>query len=295
MTRLLLLFFPIVFLAGFFIAILAEQRKGIAKMLIAVASVFIFLSMILALMPDIKTFIWLNNFVLLVAWVAAFATAIKYFRSRPQERWRAFGISCLLILAMTLFTVGNQHVQDQLSELFCSYVGCEDEKAELVATDFFFIDERLDSVSTLSKGEKYNLIIIDSFYKAHTSDLIKLVPGFSAMKDDSVKVLTLSLWQKGRKTETLDTCVTEADELLEEFDRFTGLNNPKYTSLEELRQELNYATHDEFNAADLGQYGLKYQFMIPQKSRLTGEYAMQLEFVFKSGKRIAKQRKIIIN
>lgn len=294
MTRLLLLFFPVVFLAGFFIAILAEQRKGMARLLTTVSYVFMFLALILALMPDIKTWIWLNNFVLLVAWVATFATAIRFLRNRPQERLRAFGISCLLIFMMTLFTFGNEHVQDQLRELFCSYVGCEDELAELVDTDFFFVDSRLDSVSILSKGKQYHLIIVDSFYKAHSTALIKLVPGFGSMKDDSVCTITLSVWSHGKKLETLNSYVTKADETLAEFDDLTNLNVVNYDSLGEFREWLNYAIHDEFHASDLGASGLKFLFTVPTKSNLSGEYDMQLEFAFKSGKRVKRQRKIVL-
>lgn len=292
MSRLLLLFFPIVFLTGFFVAIVAEQRKDIARVLLAVTILFLLLALTLALMPEIKAWVWLNNFILLVAWVASFATAIKYFRSRPQQRGKAFLLSCLLLLMVTVFTFGNDHVQVQLKELFCSYVECEDAEAELVGTDFFFVDTRMDSVSILSAGKKYNLILVDSFYRSH-SDLIKLIPGFGSMKNDSISTLTLSVWRKEKKIKTLNACISGADEVLEEFDAYQSLNMPRYDSLEELRNELNLAIADEFHAHDLGSNGLKFQLLLPEKSGLSGEYDMRLEFLFHSGKRISKRRKIL--
>lgn len=291
MSRLLLLFIPIVFLAGFFIALIAEQRRDIARWLTAGTIVFIFLAMILFLMPEIKTWIWLNNGVLLVAWVACFATAIKYFRNQSQQRGSAFLLSCLLIAMVTTFTLGNEHVQVQLKEVFCSYVDCSNAQAELVGTDFFFVDSHLDSVGGLSEGEKYNLVLVDSFYKAH-SEVVKLIPGLGGMKNDSVKALTLFVWKQEKKVKKLNACISGADEALEEYGDYRGLNMPRYDSLEELRNEMNAAIKDGFNGADLGANGLKFQFVLPDSSGLSGEYDMQLEFTFHSGRRISKRKKI---
>lgn len=293
MSRLLLLFIPVLFLTGFFIALIAERRKDIARLLTGVTIVFLFLAMILALMPEIKTWIWLNNFVLLVAWVAAFATAIKYFRGQKQQRGTAFGISCLLIVMVAVFTFGNAHMQKQLKEALCSYVDCDTAKPELVDADFFILNAQLDSVNTLTRGEKYRFILVDSFY-AGADGFIKMVPGFSALKNDSVKALTLSVWREGRKVKTLNTCITEAREPLEEYGRFLSLSIPRYDSLEVLRDDLNYAMDDDFNAIELGSEGLEFAFLLPEKSGLNGEYEMRLEFVFNSGKRISKRRKMTI-
>ncbi|SIT34652.1 hypothetical protein SAMN05421788_11819 [Filimonas lacunae] len=293
MPRLLLLFVPLAFLFGFFIAIMAEQRKGIARLLVAVTIIFLFLAMTLALMPEIKTFVWLSNFVLIVSWLACFATIIKYYRANSSEPLKAWLVVIALIAVVSTFTLANDNVQKNIKWMFCSYVECNDEVARLVDVNIELVNANKDSTSVLQKGEKYNLVMSDSFYY-ETGRLMKVMPTSRALEKDSVARITLAVWRNNKKIRSLNEYITRADRELDEYKQFESLNDIRYDSLGDWKRVYNKAIDDEFQGDELGRDGLKFELTLPQDSPLSGAYDMRLDIVFSSKKRLSSVRQIHI-